>query len=58
VLLRLEVDSLVSLVLFCSQEQEQEPQQQQQQELQVAAKLEVLFLILQHSEQFLFQQSM
>lgn len=64
VLLQLEVDYPSSLVLVCSQLQEQQQQQQQQQGQQkrqqegvlVAAKLQVLFLILQQLEQFLFQQ--
>jgi hypothetical protein len=54
VLLRVEVDSLLSLVLSCSQEE----QAQRQQELLVAVKLQVLFLILWHLEQSPFQQSM
>jgi hypothetical protein len=54
VLLRVEVDSLLSLVLSCSQEE----QEQRRQELLVAAKLQVLFPILRHLEQFPFQQSM
>jgi hypothetical protein len=56
VLLRVEVDSLLSLVLSCSQEEQE--QRQRQQELLVAATLQVLFLILPHLEQLPFQQSM
>lgn len=63
VLLQLEVDYPSSLVLVCSQLQEQQQQQQQQGQQKrqqegvlVAAKLQVLFLILQQLEQFLFQQ--
>jgi hypothetical protein len=54
VLLQVEVDSLLSLVLSCSQEE----QEQRQQELLVAAMLQVLFLILPHLERLPFQQSM
>jgi hypothetical protein len=62
VLLQLDVDYPSSLVLFCSQLQErwqQQVQQKWQQEgVLVAAKLQILPLILQQSEQFLFQQPM